>query len=532
MELSFALFGALLFGLAALAGCANTTEPPTPVVTGWTLDCTMGAGERAIPGATWAQDCEARASHTQGQKQEVWLAVNPTDPNNVVIGAKDLNPDLSAHCVWNGIFVTHDGGRSWNDTLLGGKYSDRKSDSPYYGYACNTDPMGVFTADGTLHWVVELYNFEGKDGNGPLGADPTSGRGILQPGWKLVLAKSLDGGRTFPEDQAVTLEYGDGIAALNDYSRITYNPVTDSTVTVINTYYPGFGANAVPLPVGGVICSVLPYRGANVPVQALPIQPSLQTGTGNPNALKCNAIATKTKGAQGTITLAAIGAAAPTGGPATAWFATSTDDAASFSDFKAGFTWTGIPGKFAESQYRTGTNFEMAYDNSNGTHSHTGTLYVVTAESAGAPGTGNATASDDADIYVRASNDDGATWAKPVKVNLDGTKSHQFEPNIVVAADGSLHVFYMDKAFDPAHKFIDVTHATSLDGGKTWRNERVTQVSWDGDLGKHQEGFPFIGDYTGIGTASKDGKTVVWGAFPDASNGKTTVIAGIKVELR
>jgi hypothetical protein len=67
----------------------------------------------------------------------------------------------------------------------------------------------------------------------------------------------------------------------------------------------------------------------------------------------------------------------------------------------------------------------------------------------------------------------------------------------------------------------------SLDGGATWTNQRVTTVSWDGDLGKHQEGFPFIGDYTGIGTSGDE----VWGAFPDASNGKTTVIAAMRSVL-
>ncbi|MES2155884.1 MAG: sialidase family protein [bacterium] len=510
----------ILLSFAALSGCMGESPPPTELaIHGWALDCSMGNAERAIPGASWAQDCEARASHTMGQKQEIWVAVNPTDSNNVVIGAKDLNPDLSSHCVWNGISTTVDGGRSWTDVLLGGKYADRKQGSPYYGYACNTDPMGVFTADGTLHWVVELYNLEGHDGYGPLGADPSSGRGVLQPGWKLVLAISHDKGLSFPEDQAVTLEYGDGIAALNDYSRITNNPTTGSTVTVINTYYPGFAANAVPLPIGGVVCSVIAYRGAGEPVQPLPLQPTLQTGTANPNGINCNAIAADSKG---TITLAGIGAAAPTGGATTSWFATSTDDAASFTDFRPGFTFKGIPGKFAESPYRTGTNFEVAYDNSMGNHSaHPGMLFAVTAEDASGRG------GDDADIFVHASPDGGATWKDAVKVNQDGAKSHQFMPNIVVARDGSIHVFYMDKSYDAAHSLIDVTHAMSLDGGQTWSNERVTTVSWDGALGKHQEDFPFIGDYTGIGTSGN----LVWGGFPDSSNGQTTVVAAIKVEL-
>jgi hypothetical protein len=94
-----------------------------------------------------------------------------------------------------------------------------------------------------------------------------------------------------------------------------------------------------------------------------------------------------------------------------------------------------------------------------------------------------------------------------------------------VAGDGSVHAFFMDKRYDPQHKLIDITHAWSADGGKTWRNERVTNVSFDGDLGRHQEGFPFIGDYIGAAAAGSD----VWGAFPDASNGNTTVVAAAHV---
>jgi hypothetical protein len=98
-------------------------------------------------------------------------------------------------------------------------------------------------------------------------------------------------------------------------------------------------------------------------------------------------------------------------------------------------------------------------------------------------------------------------------------------PNVAVAGDGSVHVFYMDKQFDPQHKLIDITHAVSLDGGKTWTTERVSTLSYDGDLGRHQDGFPFIGDYLGVSCVAHD----CWAGFPDASNGETTVIAAAHV---
>src|SRR5438552_19063057 len=107
---------AALFALLVLAaGCLQTPHPGAAAAT-WHLDC----GHKT---ATWAQDCAMRASSTPGPKQEIWAAVDPKDATNVVLAAKDLNPESSAKCVWNGVFVTTDGGKTWRDITIGGKYA-------------------------------------------------------------------------------------------------------------------------------------------------------------------------------------------------------------------------------------------------------------------------------------------------------------------------------------------------------------------------------------------------------------------------
>jgi len=507
-----ALLLAAALSLTILAGCASHAPAPpaagTPqaaltgapdaagsaavaAATGWALDCTLGSYERA-QNATWMQACEARASHTSGPKEETWAAVNPTDPDNVVIGAKDLNPDSSKGCVWNGVFSTHDGGKTWKDVTIGGTWASRQSDptNPFFGYACNTDPMFQFTKDGALHYAIEEYNLAGQNAYGPLPQNPTSGTlaaASVIPGWKIVLATSHDGGLTWPD----LITYQPDLGVVTDYSRMTINPATQSILETI-------GSEA-----GG--CHLLASRDGGKTADIFRV---VLTASGE---TPCEAIA----GSPGGTVVVVGGGVLPGEAGDSVVVARSTDDGKTFLDSNAGFGFKPVAA-FKESHYRVGSGMELAYDLTSGPRK--GTLYAAYA----------AADRDEADIYVRSSADDGKTWSDAVLVNDDPAGTHQWMPNVAVAGDGSVHVFFMDKRYDtPAHAAIDITHAVSLDGGKTWRNERVSSVPYNGDLGRHQEGFPFIGDYLGVACGATD----CWAGFPDASNGKTTVIAAAHVHL-
>jgi hypothetical protein len=417
-----------------------------------------------------------RASYSPGSKTELWLGVNPTDPDNVVIGAKEVESAASADCVWNGVQVTHDGGRTWRDLNIGGNYSDRQPTDPWFGYACNTDPMLAFSADGAVHYGVEVYNFGFQTYDTPL-RQQVGSAGLL--GWKILLATSRDGGDTWPE----VITYQPDLVAVTDYSRMAVVPTTQTILEAINN---------LPGP-----CHVLASRDggrtADPPVKLANPDPAYGGG--------CQVIAASP---EGTVVVGQ-------GGSPTHWLR-STDDGRTFLDGNAGFAYDPIAG-FEENEFRTGTNFEVAYDLTDGPRS--GTLYVIYGD----------TAAGNADLFVRSSPDDGATWSEPSRVNDDNTTNDQFLPNLAVASDGSLHALFLDKRWDPENKLLDATWAVSLDGGLTWANQRVTARSFDGDLGRHQSGAPFIGDYLGIGASGN----VVWGAFPDSTNGATTVVAAVRV---
>ncbi len=485
---------AAALALALLAAGCLSSGPSAPASVGagapgpggWTLDCAQGAYSRAI-NASWDQACEARASHNPGPKEETWIAINPTDPDNVVVGAKDLDPSSSDHCVWNGVFVTHDGGKTWKDVVIGGKFADRKPDSPFYGYACNTDPDFQFTKDGALHYGVEMYQPEGIAlPDGPV--IPAPAPGAATQGFKILLATSHDGGDTWPD----VITFQPDLGFTSDYSRMVVSPTTGTILEAIGSD-------------GGAGCHVLRSTDGGKSADFRPVATKDGVPCGSSGD---TAIAVSPNGV--VVIVGGIGTAAATGNVRVV--ARSTDDGATWTDSNAGFAYRDIPA-FKESQYRVGSNFELAYDLTDGPHK--GTLYVAYASAD----------RDEADVYVRSSTDDGRTWSPPVLVNDDASGPHQWMPNVAVAGDGSVHVFYMDKRHDPNHKLIDMTHAVSLDGGKTWTNERVSTVPYDGDLGRHQDGYAFIGDYLGVACSKAD----CWAGFPDASDGATTVVAAAHV---
>jgi hypothetical protein len=480
----------LLLVLGLLAGCVTPGTTPTPPSTtvsasGWKLDCNLGASA----GAGWLQPCVARASTTNGSKAEMWIAVNPTNPLNVVVGSKDLNPESSAKCVWNGLGVTHDGGKTWKDVTIGGKYADRKPGDPFYGYACNTDPDFQFTKDGALHYGVEMYGFLSPDAHGTPLPVTTPVDGFFPGGYKIVLATSRDGGDTWPD----VVTFQPDLLVVTDYSRMTIDPVTQAIIEAIGSD-------------GGQGCHVLVSRDGGKSADPFV---DVQTQFGPPcNSGAGTAIAVSPKGV--AVLVGGNDLTAPDNRPIVV---RSTDQGRTWLDANSGFPFKPIPA-FKESKYRVGSVIELAYDQTDG--AARGTLYASYA----------AADKDESDIFVRSSKDDGKTWTEPARVNDDNTTAHQWMSNVAVAGDGSVHVFYMDKRYDPKHKLIDITHAISTDGGLTWANHRVTNVSFDGDLGVHQEGFPFIGDYLGVACVGTD----CWAGFPAASMGGVPVIAAAHVQ--
>ncbi len=75
---------------------------------------------------------------------------------------------------------------------------------------------------------------------------------------------------------------------------------------------------------------------------------------------------------------------------------------------------------------------------------------------------------DDGDIYLLRSLDIGQTWDPPQRINRDGTDRIQFFPSIDVGDDGTIHAMWADMRDDPAEVRYHIYYTRSTDAGATW----------------------------------------------------------------
>lgn len=491
MRRAFALL-ALLVLLAA--GCITpedtgpgTNAPSAGGNDGYTLSC----DGLAKGNGSWQEPCLAMASPNDSpSKAEIDLAVNPMDPSNVVVGSKDLDP-LASSCVWAVPEVSKDGGATWQTVYIGGKKADRKPTEPLFGWSCITDPIMAFAPDGTLYYSLQAYDYAIEGSQVPLPPGAPIGATI---GSAILAARSKDGGATW--DKIVTLHLGEGNAVFHDFMRVVVNPKTGTYHTIWNQY-----SQAVAVPV------LVSWDGkadrANPPVYVpVPDKPGDATMAGF------------AVDAEGTLYVL-IDA---TGGDG--YLTISKDDGKTFSTPKRIEQLQREPIKrqaLGGESFRTTGSYELAVDTSGGERN--GWVYATISEQDG---------DANADLYVSHSEDGGATWSNRTLLNAgEHQPGFQWMGRPYVDRDGTLHVVYLDSSRNAGNDtIVDASWARSTDGGTNWTNAYLTAKSFDGNLGIHQDGFPFLGDYLGIGGA---GEWLYMG-FPDCSTGRCEIgVAKVKL---
>jgi len=129
----------------------------------------------------------------------------------------------------------------------------------------------------------------------------------------------------------------------------------------------------------------------------------------------------------------------------------------------------------------------IGIDNGQG-RSH-GSLYVTYAD--------QAESNDDTDIWFLRSTNRGDTWTRPVKINADESRTHQYMPVMTVdEVTGNIFVVYYDRR-NYSDLQTDVYLGYSLDAGNTFREIKISESPFIPDTSV-QLGMPAIAAYDGL----------------------------------
>lgn len=186
---------AVLVGLF-LSGCLGTEHADDPVSEPPLLVC--------------PEPCLRPVLTSDGWSWETHVAVDPEDPAHIVATSHDERGDRLARSYgWILVHVTFDGGATWETSRLPGGFSADPT-HPLYRYQKTGDATVMFLTDGTVLVSGAAITAEGR-----------SGTATVISGFTLFVARSTDGGRTFPDISIVQEGGGFWVTGPQPVSRPT-----------------------------------------------------------------------------------------------------------------------------------------------------------------------------------------------------------------------------------------------------------------------------------------------------------------------
>jgi len=408
-------------------------------------------------------------SNDQTAQNETPLAVNPTNPDNLITGNNDWN--YNDGC---GVNTSFDGGKTWTTTFPNGfipgitKYTDDPSVPGTGFYDFGGDPAVAFGPDGTAYFACFGYQ-----GTPPYGVE-------------LLLSRSTDGGRTWLAGgpaaplTLVTAFTGNGQAKgstgqFPDHESMTIAP--DGTIYVTWAQFNGRGTHSpiyVAVSTDGGRSFATPQRVTSGTVRndqdaRIAIDPQLGT-----------AFLTFDNSIQG--------------GKGTAMYVSASND--------RGASWT-APFQFGTFQNPVCVYPPYCFNISGGQFRGPGSypvpavnpvhnrLVVAYTDIIGGR----------AQILVTSAQLDNvfSRWTTPQIVSPGAGDRINVEMSIEPGS-GRIDLMSNDRSWSN-NTLFDVSYFGSSDGGNSWAVQRVTKSSWDpSQYGVPSgSGFrPFIGDYDGI----------------------------------
>jgi hypothetical protein len=361
-------------------------------------------------------------SRAMGDQNEASLAINPTNPLNIVAASNDLPAAFSIGAAGR-VSVSNDGGVTWTSRIVGNA-------SDGLAVSGDGDPFLAFDQFGNLFFAfLDITS-------------PTTDA--------IDVILSTDGGATFQRLAVIDTGNVDQptIATGSGMVWVTYGSVfTQSDGTTVQQIRAA-GAADTDLGVVGAFTKPLPVSSPTNQV----LFPSNFGGI--------------SIGPQGQVL---VSFQVPSGGPIQTGMYTALNTGGLNGTFAQG-----IPidltnelalGSFFIPAQNSSVGIvvkpRVVYDNSNGPHR--GRVYAYYLES---PSVG----STEQDIIVRHSDNNGATWSPAVKVNDDKTTNSHFFPQAAVdPSTGVLAIAWYDcRNAGAANNTTQIFAAVSDDGGNTF----------------------------------------------------------------
>jgi hypothetical protein len=407
--------------------------------------------------ATVVPGPNVNVSNIASAQSEVGIAINPTNTQNLVAVSNNIG-DLSRLGVWFSV----DGGATWTANFL-----DENEDGFGAGDS-RFDPNVAFDSDGNVYVVYS-----------------TTGTGN-----RLLLARSTDGGQTFTQVTTVTT---DGAASNNLHTamvttRSDGGPLNPDDVLVVWARVQAGGERieaALSLDAGATF--TVTNTTINDALQRTFVPWAAVDGAGDFHVVW----EVNQGGGAGAIFHDRLnGTTLASGGDIQVTTVQITDFAAATSK---------IPAQPDRGIFSVAT---VDVDQS------TGRVYVSYTDRPN-------TASNDTDIYIRFSTDNGATWSARVQINDDATTTSQFLPRMAVdQTSGTLTAIWYDARNDTTNnQQVHLFASVSRDGGATWTaNQQVTTAVSDESTANAARDGNNYGEYLGL--TAHDG--VAYAAWTDA----------------
>jgi hypothetical protein len=424
-------------------------------------------GVTAGPAAATSVSTPVDVTQDQTSQNETPIAVNPVHPNMLLAGSNDW--EFNDGC---GMYVSTTGGNSWSGALPDGflpgvtKFTNDPAVSGTGAFDAGGDPAVAFSPDGsTAYYVCQAFNFSSNAIRLLLNRGTVTSSGITwqTSGLTTVSAwtgngKTRGGNGQFPDHESIHVDPVSGRiyvtwAQFNGLQG-THSPVLVATSTD--------GGRTFSSPTKVTVGNIRNNQDQRI-VTA-------------PNGDAYLTFDNGVQGGKGTVLYVAKSTDGGATWSAPVQFATLVDPVCVFPPFC--FNISG--GAFRAGGTYPAPAFDAARNR----------IVVAYADIAGLFG----------QMYVTwASASDLTHWTTPQAIAP--AQADQFMGELGIAPNGRYDVSFYDREYT-SNQLVDLTYATSSNGGASWSRFRVTPTSFDpsawGVPSSSAPFRPFIGDYNGI----------------------------------